>query len=239
MTENTLFQQAVLRYKHRDYATAQKYMRQVLLADPTNIPAWLWMSTLVSDAVQKRECLQRALALDPTCEPARRGLQILQSQQQAPAAVAAPPDMPPQAHKLGAYLIERGLISTVQLENALEEQRLLKKKGQGLRVPLGTILVNNGTVSPETLAVALIAQQHDKLQGQHQSPRYLGEYLVAQKRITSHQLEKALAEQMRLRRRGKTLLLGELLVQAGYINDDDLVSILDMQQDDLFSRFEF
>ena len=43
-----------------------------VLEDPTYVPAWLRMAGLVDDMDQQRECLERALTLDPNCAPARR-----------------------------------------------------------------------------------------------------------------------------------------------------------------------
>jgi hypothetical protein len=248
-------------------------MRQVLLEDPTYVPAWLWMSALVEDTDQQRECLERALALDPNSEPAIRGLKILRlretaqaketAEARATAHAPAPADHtaePPketqqapsssslemdlasqrQAGKIGEYLVEQGLITRKQLEMALEEQRLFWKKSQGVRAPLGNILINNGMLTPQMLATALVNQQHDKLHGREkQSPQYVGEYLVSRGLITEQQLEAVLTEQIRLRQKGTTMLLGELLIHAGYITREALETVLEQQRDELFSRFGF
>ncbi len=246
--DRTLFKQAVQLYKSGDRQTASKYMRQVLLEDPTYVPAWLWMSALVDEEEQQRDCLERALAIDPTCEPAIRGLEILRLRQSAAKAMpekAQPPTpeseqtIQRQAGKLGDYLVEQGLLTKKQLEMALEEQRLFWKKTQGVRAPLGNILINNGILTPQMLATALVAQQQDKLHGEKQLPQYVGEYLVARGIITPQQLEAVLAEQLRLRQKGTTMLLGELLVHAGHITREVLESVLEQQRDELFSRFGF
>jgi hypothetical protein len=249
-------------YRKNDRDTARKYMRQVLLEDPSNVPAWLWMSALVDDTQQQRECLERALTLDPNSEPAIRGLKILRLRETAEAvskkheeeqAVASPQptqeqpsahemDMAAQRHagRLGEYLVEQGLITRKQLEMALDEQRLFWKKSQGVRAPLGNILINNGILTPQMLATALVAQQHDKLHGRDkQSPQYIGEYLVSSGLVSEQQLESVLAEQLRLRQKGTTMLLGELLIHAGYITREVLENILEHQRDELFSRFGF
>lgn len=276
--DRKLFEQAVRLFKKGDRETARKYMRQVLLEDPLYVPAWLWMSGLVDDVEKQRECLERALVLDPNCEPASRGLKILRlretvdalNQQHAqhaaqphaapldsPESVAPPravvavsPDMQQhgeteagaqrQARKLGDYLVERGFITLKQLEEALEEQRLFWKKTQGVRAPLGNILIKHGLLTPQMLATALVTQQQDKLHGRDKySPQYIGEYLVSRGIITPQQLENVLVEQMRLRQRGTTMLLGELLIYAGYISREVLDDILEQQRNELFSRFGF
>lgn len=244
--ENSLFQKAIQSYKRRDYQTAQKYMRQVLLSDPTLVLAWLWMSTFVQDYAQKRECLERALSLDPACEAAQRGLQILQQKIAEAEKIADMDEMtisrtPARrpALKLGAYLLEQGLVTLKQLEEALEEQRLLKKKSQGIRVPLGNILVDNGVISPQVLATVLIRQQHDRLNNPGQAaPQYLGEYLVTEGYISIDQLEGALAEQLRLHKRGAASQLGEVLLRTGAIDQDMLGTALRKQQDKLFEQWQ-
>jgi hypothetical protein len=241
-------------------------MRQALLEDPTYVPAWLWMSALVDTVEQQRECLERALALDPNSEPAIRGLKILRLRETAEAKETAEaretaranaqnkqePDQlveeqamlddetQRQAGKLGEYLVEQGLITRKQLEMALEEQRMFWKKTQGVRAPLGNILINNGMLTPQMLATALVTQQQDKLHGRDkQSPQYIGEYLVSRSLISPQQLEVVLTEQLRLRQKGTTMLLGELLIHAGYITREALETILEQQRDELFSRFGF
>lgn len=248
-TDRRLFQQAVQEYKKGNRAAANKYMRQALLEDSTYVPAWLWMSALVDDIAQQRECLERALALDPSCEPAIRGLKILRLQESADAlpeveaqekVSMSEGETQRQARKLGEYLIEQGLITAKQLEQALEEQRTFWKKFQGVREPLGNILIKNGMLTPQMLATALVTQQQDKLRGlEKQLPQYLGEYLVSKGVITSQQLQAVLAEQLRLQQRGTSMLIGELLIHAGYVTRDVLEQVLEEQRDALFSRFGF
>jgi hypothetical protein len=208
------------------------------------------MSALVDDPIRQRECLERALAIDPQCEPARRGLRILRIHDTAEATAAKPayahdtgPTEDPgqrQARRLGDYLVEQGLITKKQLEEALEEQRLFWKKTQGVRAPLGNILISNGTLSPQTLATALVVQQQDRLHGaEKHSPQYIGEYLVFKGIISPQQLELVLAEQIKLRQRGTSMLIGELLIHAGYVTREVLETVLEQQREEIFSRFGF
>lgn len=248
--DRNLFKQAVELYKKGDRQAAHKYMRQVLLEDPSYVPGWLWMSALVEDEDQQRQCLERALSIDPNCDPAIRGLEILrlrqsaaraeQQQQRETPAYESETTTQRNAGKLGEYLVEQNLITRKQLEMALEEQRLFWKKSQGVRAPLGNILINNGILTPQMLATALVLQQQDRLRSEDkQSPQYVGEYLVSRGLITAQQLEAVLAEQIRLRQKGTTMLLGELLIHSGHITREALENVLEHQRDDLFSRFGF
>src|SRR5690349_13582549 len=50
---------------------AYRLMCQALIENPCFVPAWLAMSKLVDDPARQRECLERALALDPHNQAAR------------------------------------------------------------------------------------------------------------------------------------------------------------------------
>ena len=78
---------------------ARKILLKVIELDQTNIPAWLWLSTVVNEAAEKRVCLENVLYLDPDNQPAQNGLKRLdqmQSAQTISPAVPLPPK-PPQA----------------------------------------------------------------------------------------------------------------------------------------------
>src|SRR5262245_8882883 len=72
------FEQAVLSVQRGDRVSGYQMLRQVLLADPSYAPAWFWMSRLV-EAGRARECLERALALDPNLKAARDALATLRA----------------------------------------------------------------------------------------------------------------------------------------------------------------
>jgi hypothetical protein len=227
------FEQAMLNVQRGDRASAYRLLRQVLLADPRYAPAWFWMSRLIDDPGRKRECLERALALDPSLKPARDALAGLRAQKQGsiqPRAVE--PGRAPQ--RLGAYLVERGLINQQQLELALVEQRAGRTWGK--RAPLGDILISRGYLTPQALARSLLLQQRDRLQARGARPERLGEYLVLGKLVTPEQLEAALAEQARLRQRGQFLILGELLVRRGFLKPDTLERVLARQRQDAYGN---
>ena len=79
----------------RDHARA--LLKQVLIADKRNIPAWLWLSQVVDEPGQQRLCLQTVLKLDPENEAARLRLARLR-QPSSPVANEAqviPAEDPP------------------------------------------------------------------------------------------------------------------------------------------------
>lgn len=242
------FRHAIQKFKTGDRDAARQIMRHVLLEDPKHVNAWLWMSALVDDVVQQKDCLERALVLDPSCDIARKRLEFLKLQEfvtsiptneQAQDDANNTPQSQVQTRKLGEYLIEHNLISEVQLGGALREQTRIQSETGGIRVPLGDVLLKLGTLTPEALATVLVMQQHDKIAStEGQSPKYLGEYLVTKGIVTQDQLKIVLAQQLRLRQEGQKILLGELLVSAGYISPEALDNVLTQQLDDALGNFD-
>lgn len=60
--------------------------------------------------------------------------------------------------------------------------------------------------------------------------RRIGEYLLDEKKITPQQLDQALSTQTRRSRIGAKPMLGTVLVEMGWINQNDLESALEQQQ---------
>ncbi|MEI7772301.1 MAG: hypothetical protein WCI67_20085, partial [Chloroflexales bacterium] len=60
-----------------DRPRARELLAAAVRADPRSAPAWLWLAGALDAPAQQRECLERALALDPGQEAARRGLEAL------------------------------------------------------------------------------------------------------------------------------------------------------------------
>ncbi len=226
------FEKVVQTVEHGDRASGYRLMRQVLLAEPNYAPAWFWMSRLVDDPRRKRECLERALALDPGLKPARDALESLRAQERQPA----PPSATHEPQKIGAYLVERGFVTPRQLEVALMEQH--GSQTWGKRVPLGDILIRRGFLTPQDLARALVIQQRDRHRAGGWRPERLGEYLIVGKLVSPEHLAAALAEQARLRQRGQYVVLGELLVRRGFLKLDTLERVLDRQRQDFFGGLD-
>jgi len=56
---------AIQAIQYGDRASGMRLLAQVLRADPQNVRAWLWMSEVADTEEQRRECLQRVMAIDP------------------------------------------------------------------------------------------------------------------------------------------------------------------------------
>ena len=138
------------------------------------------------------------------------------------AAVAAFP-----WRQLGALLVDEGLLTPVELELALDEQRRTGRL-------LGQIVVNRGFISAFSLARVLSAQHGVELRAPEQPEptphlaavpetwRPLGRLLVENGFVTQQQLDQALRAQ-------KGRKLGEVLVERGVLSGGDLARALAAQ----------
>jgi hypothetical protein len=237
MMERRHLQEAIQTARRGDRGAAFHLVRQAILDDPSYAPAWFWMSRLVDDTGRQRECLERALALDPDYKQARDELENLRIRELlASARTIRVSEVRQEPPKIGAYLVERGFITAAQLEDALAEQRSSRKRSG--RILLGDILIRRGWLTPRTLASALVIQQQDKIRSYDGGqPERLGEYLVVEGLITPGQLEAVLAEQAGLRQNGRHVVLGEILTRRGYLSREALERALDLQRQDFYGCF--
>ncbi len=72
-----LLEQAINALKAGDSARARDLLAQAIQQNPTDDRAWLWLSGAVTTDADRRRCLERALALNPRNQAARRGLALL------------------------------------------------------------------------------------------------------------------------------------------------------------------
>jgi hypothetical protein len=230
------FKAAEQAFMRGDHEAAYHLLRQALLEDPTFVPAWISMSRLVDDVGRQRECLERALLLDPQNDIAREAIETLRLKELL-SSIHAPilAERAPQPRQIGAYLVEQRIISADQLQEALRDQGQRRRRGEFIQ--FGDLLLERGWIAPNTLARALVAQLQDRI-ARHsgQAPQFLGEYLIARGVITPAQLEAALEEQIRLRRAGKRVALGNLLVRNKYLTARALQQVLDDQRSIFYTR---
>lgn len=103
---NELIRQGIAAAKNGDRAGAATFLQQATRQDENNQVAWLWLSGCVEGAEQKRACLERIVAIDPTSEigkQAQAGLeQLPRPAPPAPPARVETTTTPP--HKPGSPL---------------------------------------------------------------------------------------------------------------------------------------
>jgi tetratricopeptide (TPR) repeat protein len=241
--EQTSLQQGIAAAQRGDRERAYELIRQALIEDAQHAPAWYYMSFLLDDPERQREYLEWALTLDPNYTAAREALEQLHIRQVlASARSIVAPEYRPAPRKIGDYLVDQGLISPAQREEALAELARIAPRGrrgaleEAKTKHLGDIVLARGWLTPQQLAAALVRQQQDRSRD-GQRPERLGEYLMAAAAVTGDQLGVALAEQSGLRMRGKHMRLGELMVRGGALAAAMLSHVLDQQQQDFSSRY--
>ncbi len=73
-----------------DRDTGRRLLAEIVKSDPQNENAWLWMSSVADTDEQRRQCLERVLAISPDNEIALRGMAMLQPKQaEQPSGVAS------------------------------------------------------------------------------------------------------------------------------------------------------
>ena len=148
----------------------------------------------------------------------------------------------PVPRKIGDYLVDQGLISAAQRDEALAELSKVEPRTKRRALEeaqakhLGDIALARSWLTPQQLAAALVRQALDRSRD-GQRPERLGEYLMAAALINSDQLGTALAEQSGLRMRGKHMRLGELMIRGGTLAPAALNNVLEQQQQDFSSRY--
>jgi len=73
---------------------AYQLLLEVVKADENQIPAWLWLSSVVDDLDEKEVCLGNALALNPDNEFAQKGMTWLRNQRLKESLTPPPPVEP-------------------------------------------------------------------------------------------------------------------------------------------------
>ncbi len=79
-----LLREGIAAAKSGQRERAYELLMQVVEQDEENVLAWLWLSGVVDSLDDRETCLENALALDPTCEPARKGLAWIRKQRKLP-----------------------------------------------------------------------------------------------------------------------------------------------------------
>ena len=125
--QDAALQEAIQAIERGETAKAQEILRRLLRAAPNNAVYWVWLSAAVDSVKERRYCLQKAYAADPTYEPARRGLILLGEMppegEVAPVRVPHPraweaeyrPSVPEPTEKTGTVLPRRVVAGAVAL----------------------------------------------------------------------------------------------------------------------------
>ncbi|MDP9310063.1 MAG: hypothetical protein M3R24_04050 [Chloroflexota bacterium] len=206
-------------------ADARSWFIRVLQQEPRNETAWFWLSRVMPDTEQALRCVDHLLMINPRNPQAREArdvlaIRLLLEESAVLKSELAVPSTPERRYLLGEALVEARIITQQQLERALAEQAKLAKAQQHLR--LGEILLRLKLIQPEQLEAAIATQIETGPAANVGATGQIGDFLIKQKLITRAQLHQALAKQAEWKRCGQPTLLGQVLVNCGYIMQDAL-----------------
>lgn len=130
----------------------------------------------------------------------------------------------------GKIGVKKGFISKKQLKKALAFQEKKKKD-----LPIGEIMLKADLIDKKQLKQIVKQQQkvlnkEDKLTQQKKEDSLFGKIVLKKGYLSKKQLNKALKKQAKLQDRGRVIKLGELLLQVGLLDSDQVHEILEEQK---------
>jgi hypothetical protein len=220
---------------------ARTLLTQVVQLDERNEQAWLWLSSVLDSSDDVMTCLENVLVINPTNHWAREALEIVRVrrvlEESRPVMPTSTAQSPQIARRLGACLVELGILTEDKLQRTLEQQEAMRRQGQ--HMPLGQLLLRNGIITRDQLARAL--EQQFTATGSTGTAKsaigQLGDYLIRHRYISWSQLAQAIALQAELAHQGRPMRLGELLVKNRFLTRDQLTQALEEQFQDFHTRF--
>src|SRR4030065_57901 len=72
-----LIQDGIIAVKNGNLTLAKKLLNQAALINSSDARIWIWLSATTDDMQERRDYLERAVALDPSNAAAKRGLCII------------------------------------------------------------------------------------------------------------------------------------------------------------------
>ena len=130
---------------------------------------------------------------------------------------------------VGQIALDLGFLTEEQLRSCLDLQA-----GQAKARPIGTVLLENGFLKPEQLE-KVVAEQHRRMKESvpyavaTKAEAAFGRLLIKSGLATEEHVNEALRAQQDFAERGKRKRLGELLVEAGRIIPEVVLTILHQQ----------
>ena len=218
-------QAGIIAARAGNHTHARGWFIRVLQQEPRNETAWFWLSRVMPDTEQALRCINHLLTINPRHAPAREardilGIRLLLEESAVLKSQPAVPSTPERRYMLGEALVEARIITQQQLDRALAEQAKLAKAHQPLR--LGEILLRLKLIRTEQLEAAIATQIETRPAAVTGATGQIGDFLIRQGLITRAQLHQALAKQTERKRSGQPALLGQVLVDCGYIQQDAL-----------------
>jgi hypothetical protein len=130
---------------------------------------------------------------------------------------------------VGQIAVELGFVTREQVQECIDLQA-----GQVQPKPIGTLLVENGVLSPDRLTAVLDEQKRRLQESLPYAPTQrgavaFGHLIVERGLVKQEHVNEALRAQQDLADRGVRKRLGELLVEAGHLSADAVPDVLKAQ----------
>ncbi len=113
----TALQKAIDAIQSGQKSAALGLLKQAIIENPADPTAWVWLARAVDDPTKKRECLQRALRIDPEHKFAQKTLDELDGRASTPAAPAPAAPLPSVQPAVGRSL--RPQAPVMKIDDAL------------------------------------------------------------------------------------------------------------------------
>ena len=135
---------------------------------------------------------------------------------------------------LGRVALERGLITDIQLRDALSERSLSVARGRKVPRPIGAILAAKKQLS-DAQVVELTRELEGRIEKEaegRQKDAFLGQILIDADLVAPGHVEECLFDQAERWKEGESPLprLGDLLVLKGYATREDVAQALSLQK---------
>ncbi len=128
------------------------------------------------------------------------------------------------SYRIGEYLVQLGYLTPGQLARALRISQ-----HEDSRVPLGFTLVKQNLVPSDMVSMVLLQQFRDRLKRDvRTAPRFLGEQLLLQAKLTPAQLGLAVQEQLDSYKYGRWMRLGDVIVRKGWLDSATIRAVVSL-----------
>lgn len=117
-TPEQMLQQAIATAKRGDRVAARRLLRDIVVQEPRNEKAWLWLATTSTTREDKEKCLNRVLKINPNNVTAKNGLEQLRALDSGPAAAPTGERealFPERGPRMGTYVLYGSILLVVAL----------------------------------------------------------------------------------------------------------------------------
>lgn len=165
MSTDLSLERAIQALRAGDRETGRALLHELTQADPLRPEGWLWLAAAQDDPIQKRVCLQQALALDPGNQHAAAGLRALEQQTGSPTIqptaatnlnVEPAAVTPPAAANVASRLAQPRFTTTGKRERRISWPIVALVGALVILIPLAIWLFGQGPAAQATVSAAAI-----------------------------------------------------------------------------------